>query len=608
VAAGDPMLVLSRAGDLVFVNESGEHLFGRSAADLARRGPLSLLPPPLAARFPWSRMERCLRRLARHGRSKDIDGSGADGSLVPVALRVAIVEQGSESFFVLSIRDIATRRRTMEALRQAERRYGQIIELTDEAMIAVDAAQRILIFNRGAERIFDYKAADIIGKPLATLLPPAYAGRHADQVANFGRGDFVSRHAGERGRIQGRRRSGELFPAEASISRFEASEGTIFTASIRDVSQREAAQAELERIATRLERVQEIAGLGYWELDLRRQEFFMSADLWRRFADLAPGSGWRRVLHRLSADTRRAIFAGLETARTKRDQRPIEIEYGDSVLRLEHEIEHDGLGRSIRLTGTVLDVTREHRSEEALRAALGSAEEASRAKSAFLASVSHELRTPLHAIIGFTELMSTGDHGPLPPAYAGYAADVLSSARHLLELINQLLDLSKLQLRHHVLDEGAFRLVDPARVALRLVTHQAAAAEVRLSRSVPPDLVLLGDERAIAHMIRTLLSTAIRFCVAGDRVSLTAGQDGDHVWLSVIDTGAGIPLEDLPHVTEPFHEMHSEVMRQNAGTALAMATVKGLVELHGGTFRIASTLGEGTRVEIRFPAERSIAG
>ena len=242
-------------------------------------------------------------------------------------------------------------------------------------------------------------------------------------------------------------------------------------------------------------------------------------------------------------------------------------------------------------------------------AAAKGAEAASLAKSQFLANMSHELRTPLNAIIGFSELISTRIFAEDPERNYEYAALVHGSGLHLLALINDILDLAKIEAGRWKLEEGEIDLHRMTTDAFQLVVWKAEANSVSLENAIPADLpFLFADSRAIKQILINLLSNAVKFTPASGKVSVFAKLDNcGRCRLSVTDTGIGIAPQDLEHVFECFGQGKHDVAIVDKGTGLGLAIVKGLTEAHGGTVVLESDVGKGTSVTLTFPAERTRA-
>jgi len=242
--------------------------------------------------------------------------------------------------------------------------------------------------------------------------------------------------------------------------------------------------------------------------------------------------------------------------------------------------------------------------------ALSEAETANRAKTDFLANMSHELRTPLNAIIGFTQMMKDMVFGPLgDPKYVEYADDIDHSGRHLLTIINELLDLAKIDAGQTVLNEKSFNIGTVIRSCTQMVLVDGSNSTNRIQIKIPDKLPeFSGDERLIKQIVLNLLSNAVKFTPDNGLISVSAWLDeSGGISVCITDTGCGIAHDDISKVLEPFGQARSDTHHTHEGTGLGLPISKGLTELHEGTFTLISTLEKGTSVSINFPPERTVA-
>lgn len=243
-----------------------------------------------------------------------------------------------------------------------------------------------------------------------------------------------------------------------------------------------------------------------------------------------------------------------------------------------------------------------------VRLAKEEAEISDRAKTEFLANMSHELKTPLNAVIGFSELMAAEAFGPIgTPKYKAYAEEIRDSGRHLVDIVNDILDVSRLEANTVEADDNDIHIEDAIASGLRLVADRARESEISLSVALPPDLpVLVADTRMFKQMISNLLTNAVKFTPRGGAVYVTGMHAADTgIDIAVRDSGCGISADMLDKVTRPFHQADASINRKHEGTGLGLALVNSMMLLHGGKLVLESELSAGTTATLRFPAERA---
>jgi signal transduction histidine kinase len=275
------------------------------------------------------------------------------------------------------------------------------------------------------------------------------------------------------------------------------------------------------------------------------------------------------------------------------------------VETLASLVQWDGAPASL---SWLIDISARKQAQEQLIQSRETAERANRAKSNFLASMSHELRTPLNAIIGFSEIMRSELHGPLGKKYVEYVEDVHRSGRHLLELINDVLDMSKLEAEKHMLKETEVNVKALISGCVTLVRHGVREMGLKLVEKTPGRLPLVrADERALKQVLLNFLSNAIKFTPQGGCVTIGANfAPGAGMEVFVSDTGVGMSEDGIKVAMEPFGQLDSSIAHQSKGTGLGLPISFALMRLHGGDVTIASTPGEGTTLIARLPASRII--
>lgn len=289
---------------------------------------------------------------------------------------------------------------------------------------------------------------------------------------------------------------------------------------------------------------------------------------------------------------------------------------------------NDATGRFEGYRGAGSDVTRQYEADQALKRsedmlrqaleelkgknlqleiALAQAESSVKAKTEFLANMSHELRTPLNAILGFSEILERETFGALGDSrYKGYVRNVLESGHHLLDIINDLLDMAKVESGHLEMNEESVDLGELVGSCMRLMSEQASAHKLRLSSNVSRDRFLLwADGRLVKQMVLNLMSNAIKFTSEGGTVAVDARRMSEgRLAVSVADTGVGIEPQDIERALAPFGQVDAAMTRAHEGTGLGLPLVKAMIELHDGEFILNSTPGEGTTATIVFPNDR----
>lgn len=321
---------------------------------------------------------------------------------------------------------------------------------------------------------------------------------------------------------------------------------------------------------------------------------------------------WRHILPEDDFDRVEAIVSG-----RRANEYPIINEnywisrLGEKrLLRWSNVALKDAKGRISLLVCIGFDITEQHRFEVDLIAAKNDAELANRAKSEFLANMSHELRTPLNAILGFSEIIRDQRLVTDLDAFRRYATDIFDSGQLLLQLINDILDMAKLESGRVDLEERELDMSAVVASSRRLIERKASEGNVRLAIDIDPDLpLLLGGERALKQIVLNLLSNAVKFTPPAGTASVAARVNTKGgIELAVSDTGIGIPAASLEKLFQPFYQVDAKVSRRYGGTGLGLAITKKLVEAHEGQIAVSSSPDHGTTVTVSFPPARTLRG
>ena len=517
------------------------------------------------------------------------------------------------------LRDVTQRRQVEESLVSTVTWLRGVMDTVLDGILTIDEAGVVLSFNPAAERIFGYEADAVVGRNITMLMPGAFAADHQCHINRY----MHSRepHIIGIGReVRGRRRDGSEFPLDISVAEMHQGDLVTFIGVTRDITERKRAETALiegeARFREQASRLQAIIdnmaqGVAVFGADdtltalnqtARRMLGLPAAELTAGAIDLTlllallvspetpPGTAPVRDTVALAEALRRRpdlIFERQGAAGVMLEVRASPMPGGGVIL-------------------CFTDITERKRTESTLREAKEAAERGNRAKNTFLANISHELRTPLNAIIGFSEMMKHEIFGPITPvSYRPYLDDIHDSGMHLLELINDILDMTKAEAGMTDLVETVVDVAGIIRASARMLARRAANAGLTVEASLPEALpLLLADERRMRQIVLNLLSNAVKFTDEGGRVTISARADANGFAIMVTDSGIGMSPEDLVRVMEPFVQADSRLSRKYEGSGLGLPLTKALVEAHGGHFTLDSHPGHGTTAIVTLPAWR----
>ena len=373
------------------------------------------------------------------------------------------------------------------------------------------------------------------------------------------------------------------------------------------------ARDEARQASQRLTLALRAAQAGVFEYDYVKNSFWLSPELIELLGEerlKLVGRGWLTLFHAGDQDVARQFVDGAMVAAhaTSLELRLLHPG-GYRWVKLYFDVKNrDAEGKPLLGVGLLIDIDEKKRQEIALAEAQRAADFANRSKTEFLANMSHELRTPLNAILGFSEMIARKMSGPVAEKYVGYARDIHKSGEHLLDLINDVLDLSKLEAGKLELHESDIALDAIVEDCLVLVRTRADEGSVRLHADCERGLpALRADARAVRQVLLNFLSNAVKFTPEGGAVTVRTwcGADGT-ISLSVSDTGIGMKPADVAVALAPFGQIDSHLARKHVGSGLGLPICKSLMELHGGNLVLASVVDEGTTLTANFPANRAV--
>ena len=598
-----------------FVNGAYELWFGRSPDEHIGRTVCEMMGAldyhvlsPFLKRALAGETVRYRSEMAGAGPTRSIDARYLPD--MGVAGRVAGV-------FVF-VNDITALQATERVATESRAAIERLIDSARDAIVTVDSQQRVVIFNRAAEAMFGYCAAEMLGQPVDRLIPSHLHQAHRGHVARFGAGEEALQGMGDADRVvHGLRRDGSEFPIEASISRVRRDSGTEYTVIMRDVTERTRAARQLAATATMLRQTVEHMPLGVSVMDAKldiiafndqfltllgfaRDRFAVGDPLAKflRFnaerGEYGPGDADAQVQERLKL-ARRAEAHRFE--RTLSDGTVVEVR-GTPV---------PGGG----FVTVYTDVTARHEESRRLIEARENAEGAARAKSEFLATMSHEVRTPMNGVLGLADLLLDTD---MSLDQRDYVETIQRSGQALLEILNDILDLSKIEAGKLDFEAIAFDPLQAMNDVLALSGSRASAKGLLLSGDAAPDLPrdVIGDPGRLRQVLGNLIGNSLKFTDAG-QVRIEAGvadSTADEVVLryTITDTGIGMTAEQRDKLFRPFTQADASTTRRFGGTGLGLAICLRLVEMMGGAFTVTSEPGQGSIFSFTMRCKRAAAG
>jgi PAS domain S-box-containing protein len=610
-------------GHITFVNGATCQMLGYSAEELLGR--------PCHQEFHHHRpdgseypKEECPMFAAyTSGKASRVDDEylwRKDGSGLPVEYGVTpVLKDGAVVGAVVTFMDITERRRAEQRLRETEQFFRSVLELAPDALMVVDADGVIQLVNAQGEKIFGYTRDELIGQPVELLVPVHLRPRHPQLRAAFHTSP-VARQMGTGRELKAVRKDGSEFPVEIGLSPLPrgAGGGIQVAVSIRDITERKRAEAELQRQKDELQRMNfladgalELTKAGYWHVPLDGSGWYNSSERAVRIFGDPPTPDFRYTLTHWAEHVQLGDEAAAkETAENFQAAIEGRIPAYDATYAYKRPVDGrvvwiHALGRVVKgedgkasdMYGVTQDITDFKMLEKEMVAARQKAEEATAAKSMFLANMSHEIRTPMNAIIGMTHLALKTE---LTNKQRDYLTKVRGAAGALLGIINDILDFSKIEAGKLDIENSEFHFEDVLENLSNVIGQKAHEKNLEFLISAQADIPmsLVGDPLRLGQILINLVNNAVKFTEKGEVLVRVAMEEqvSDRVRLkfSVSDTGIGMTPEQSARLFQAFTQADSSTTRKFGGTGLGLSISKRLVEMMGGEIWVESQIGVGS--------------
>ncbi|NQV30629.1 MAG: PAS domain S-box protein, partial [Candidatus Marinimicrobia bacterium] len=510
-------------------------------------------------------------------------------------------------------------------LQQSEEKFRALVQSAVMGVITLDAYGIVESFNESAQNIFGYTSEEVIGQNIKMLMGPPEADEHDDYLMNYREGR-PRMTVGMSREVVGRRKNGERVYLDLGVSEIHMESSHFFTGTIRDITLIKKTTDDLANAHLQLQSVfnsaTQVAIIGsnrqgsitIFNPGAERMLGYRSEEIIGRFSDIfhLDSEVQQRAIE-LSEELGRPVsgfdtFVALAKLGGYAEKEWTYVRKDGSQLKVDSAVTatYDTSGTITGFLGVALDITQRKRAEEALRLAKAVAEAANQTKSEFLTNMSHELRTPLNSVIGFSNIILRNAETRLEPKEITYLERIQANGKHLLELINDILDLSKVEAGGMNLEIVSLNVGDLARELLGQVESQVSEKPVTLENNIPPKLAeIQTDPGKLKQILLNLLSNAIKFTAEGS-VTVKISSHPETLRptsIQVIDSGIGIPEDRIEHIFDEFEQVDSSTQRKYGGTGLGLSISRALCDLMGYTLSVTSELSKGSTFTISIPTE-----
>lgn len=603
----DSIVITDTNYAIIYMNKAAEQLFGWTFEELEGRKPDVFNAEPLSEEIQKEIYDTVTSGKIYNG---ELLNKKKDGTYFYIQIKISPIydKKGDIIAYMSSQRDITNLKQTEKRLQQETEFLEKLIQTSPVAIHVTDINSNVIIWNESSERIFGWSSEEVIGEFLPTV-PEEEIDEHIILRKRVLAGETITGYE-----VCRLRKDGSYLYGSLSVAPMYDQRGNIFgiLTNMEDITEKKQYEYDLKETLTQLESIHFNLPISVWSATVDENGDFTDMYISEGVNELLaiPPNTIRNDFNKFFEYVKPLYLPGIKDKFREGIKNPgkfVSFEYevvdGNGEIRwlLSSGRAQEENG-TIKVYGSTIDITKNKNAEKSLIKAKILAENANRAKTQFLANVSHELRTPLNAIIGFSQILATNKSGNINDKEMKYASNILKSGKHLLELINNILDLSRIQAGTEELEiesvdfaeicEEIKPFVDP------LIIKKNLSFECILD---DPHTNIKANKTKLLQIMHNLLGNAIKFTPENGNIAINARHVGDYFKVSVKDTGIGIPEDAQKDIFNNFKQVDSSATRKYEGTGLGLALVKEYVEMHGGNIWVESETGKGSTFTFVIP-------